>query len=626
MLLRVLSFFLVLVALIVGVADARAAASSSSRREAHQTSDDVRVAVAVDGSATVTQRVSYRIIAGRFKSLDFSGVDSRAELVADAIAVSDKGEESRAKVTAYPNRPGTVRVAFDDPKGLSRGTYSVDIKYRIDLVATKMLVNDGAMWRLTWTSPPSAEGHDGSRVIFELPPAPTEPRLASVAEVETTIATLHRQIDRDELELVRAHVPRGEIVTWSVRVDPKAFTRVSSPDLRPPSATPPIAPVPNRVPAVLLACGFTLLAGLLAMILHHKQAAHARLCADAGARARPLLPLPWGTSPFVFGLVTVGAFAVLLWSNPTIGALLVVVAMACAAHRPPAAKMGLRGPGTWRPTGDETVLALRTRLPLPGDAFDVSTYKGKFAALGILAVVAALAAVLATRVAGAMIALPLAATAIVPLFVTGTRASLPPAPADRVARFLRPTRDRLARLVDLAHVDVGFIARFRTRAATGSRPYDFDEVRLACMPKDPVPGLRGIELALAPLAPGARAVVPEIFVRFDDGSSAAAKVAQIASGVSVVIGRVPGEKVLCLPVRVPTSRFVAKLLARLTVDLEGRRLADREPVDVREGQGTRAARISRPCVFKGPDRRRPVVRPARCHSDARSLHVLSLVH
>ena len=169
------------------------------------------------------------------------------------------------------------------------------MKYRLDLVAAKMLVRDGAMWRLAWTAPTSPEGHDGARVVFEVPSAPTEPRLASPEQAATTLATLRREPDKDELELVRAHIPRGEAVVWSARVDPKAFPRVVSPELRPPVASvTAAAPVPNHVPAVLVACVLAILAGALAFALGAKQRFVARACASASVRPRPLIPLRLG--------------------------------------------------------------------------------------------------------------------------------------------------------------------------------------------------------------------------------------------------------------------------------------------------------------------------------------------
>jgi hypothetical protein len=547
-------------------------AQAKGWEEVHQTSDDVRVTVGADGVAMVQHHLRYRIVAGRFKALDFGGLDPHAELVAESVILPEKGGEIPARIVPNARTPGAVRIAYDEPRGLGRGVYVVDVTYRIDLVATKMLVRDGAMWKLSWTAPPSPEGHDGARVVFDMPSAPTEPRLASPEQAATTLATLRREPEKDELELVRAHVPRGEAVTWSARVDPKAFPRVVSPELRPPSAAiTATVPVPNHVPLVLIASGMAMLAGALAFALRAKQGIVAHACEARSARARPLIPVRWGLGPFAYGAATAGALAALLWSTPAYGAALVVLAMALAAHRSPAAIARPRGPGRWQPIPDAEVLVARAASPAAGDALDLCTRSGKLTALLVTLVLGTLAFFLRTRVAGAAIAIPLTGAALVPLFATGTRAQLPRAPGELAARILAPARDMLGRLVDLAHVDVRCMARF----GEGTKTYD--EVRLACAPKDPMPGFRTIELALAGSSPGAAAALPEVLVRFDDGSPTASKIAQLAPGIRIVPGRCPEEKVLRLSPRVPTPSGAARLLARLAADFEGKRASDRAP-------------------------------------------------
>jgi len=220
--------------------------------EVHQTSDDVRVSVGADGVAIFEYRMRWRIVAGKFRSLDVGGIDLRAALEPEATVSSEKGGDHIARVERDAKAPDTVHIFVDAPaKWLGRGVYLVDIRYKLDLVAAKILTRDGGMWRLAWTAPPALEGRDGARVVFELPTAPTEPRLANAEQVQTTLATLRRLPDGDELELVRAHVPRGEAVTWAARVDPKAFPAVTTPELRPPPPPAQAARAADRTPAVL---------------------------------------------------------------------------------------------------------------------------------------------------------------------------------------------------------------------------------------------------------------------------------------------------------------------------------------------------------------------------------------
>ncbi|MBX3209580.1 MAG: hypothetical protein KF764_31390 [Labilithrix sp.] len=561
-------------------------AGAGGWQEMHETSDDVRVEVGTDGLAIVQHHLRYRIVAGHFKTLELAGVDPRGELLPDVVltraqrgAEGTGGVEIPARVEVAPNAPGTIRVVIDEGKGLGRGAYVVDVKYRLDLVATKMLTRDGAMWKLAWAAPPAPEGHDGARVIFDLPAAPTEPRLAAAAESTTTLATLRRSVERDELELVRAHVPRGEVVTWAARIDPKAFPRVTSPELRPAATGPVEAPsmLGSNLKRALVACGFAALAGVLAALLREKQKAVRAAAALRGAKARPLVPMPWHTGPFAYGIAVALALATLLWWNATAGALLVALAMALAAHRAPAPVARPRGPGAWRSVSDPRALLPGRPSPLPTDALDVATTRARLVLLAIACAVIATSWLLRARVPQIAIALPLASAALLPIFVTGTRAELVPTPTELAARLLRPTRDALASMLDLAHVEVGTIGRVvgptgdaRSSASLGA----LDEIRLVCAPRDRTPGLRAIELALA-TCPSGHGAVPEVFVRFDDGSAAAERIARVASGTPVVPGRTPEERVVRLSPDEATPRATAALVAKLVLSLEGRRVTDR---------------------------------------------------
>ena len=559
-------------------------ASAGGWQEVHQTSDDVRIVVGPDGQGTVTHHLRYRVVAGRFKSFELAGIDSRAELVRETVVLPEKGDEIAGAVELDPKVPGTVRVTFDAPKGLGRGSYVVDVKYRIDFVGAKLLMRDSAMWQLAWTAPPAPEGHDGARVVFELPPAPTEPRLFTSEAAMTTLATLRRSAAADELELVRPHVPRGEAVTWSIRVDPKAFAKLTSNETRVAfsSARHDVA-IPSHATTILTAALLAALAGALAFGFSKKQEAATHAARARLAEPRPLVRLPWGIGPFVFAALAIAGFAELLWDSAILGAALVVFAMIVATHRSPVPMGRPRGPGRWHPIADERVF--RRALPAEGDFFDLSSNRGKGFALSLWLVLAVVTWILSGRIPGIVVAAPLASAALIPLFVTGTRRQLPPTAEELATRMLAPARDALAKLVDLAHVDLRCIARFRE-----GQKGDIDEVRLECVPAEPVQGLRAIELAVATSKDG-QVSIPEILVRFDDGSGAASKLADLARGAPVVPGRSIEEKVQRLVPRVPTAQGAARLLSRLVQELEGRRASDRK------GPALAALR------YAGPERR-----------------------
>lgn len=601
---------------LVGTAGALVSAPANAGwQEVHQTSDDVRFDIAADGTATVVHHLRYRVVAGRFKSFDFTGPGSHVEPAAVTVtprsaapdgAVSEKAADVTAHLEASAKNPGGFKIAIDDPKGVGKGSYAIDVSYPLDLVGAKMLTRDGAMWRLAWTARPSPEGHDGARVTFALPTAATEPRVVSEDEGATVLGSLRRLPETDELELVRAHVPRGETVTWAARVDPKAFPKVTNAELRPPPA-PVVDRAPSRAPAALLAVSLTVLVGLLTWLLRAKQASVAAACEAHGVTARPLVKLPFGAGPLLFGVAATGGLSVLVLGTPLLGAALVVVAMALATHRRPRAVSRPRGPGRWRMVPDDKMLA-RPRATDQGTAWlDATTPRGAASAALVTLTVAGAAFALRHHVAGILVALPLAASALVPVFVTGTRRQLPPRAEELARSVLRRVRDGVAKATDLAHVDLGFIARF----AEGTT--EIDEVRLICAPKDKIPGLRCIELALTSAAVASREVLPELLVRYEDGTAAAAKIAQLAPGLPVVVGRVAEERVLRLVPTSPTAAFAARLLARVTSDLEGRREGDRSRTRARKSEPQKRGRRA---AWNGKDRRGPRVEVAAERSSA----------
>jgi hypothetical protein len=141
------------------------------------------------------------------------------------------------------------------------------------------------------------------------------------------------------------------------------------------------------------------------------------------------------------------------------------------------------------------------------------------------------------------------ACAFVPLLVTGCTSQLPPG-VDRAARWLAPlhrtlTRDRSLRCVVWGRVLTG----------AGGRP---DEVRLLAMPRAVMPGLVGVEAALAWCrTPTCWVGSPEILVRFLDGSAAAARIAARVPGARTLPGRRPEERVIAL-----SPRFATRASAR----------------------------------------------------------------
>jgi hypothetical protein len=297
-------------------------------------------------------------------------------------------------------------------------------------------------------------------------------------------------------------------------------------------------------------------------------------------------------APVVYAVVTTLGFVALLGPSPTAGAVLVAVGMALAAHRAPATIARPRGPGEWKAVPDRVLLPAAAG-PLPTDGLDVGAARGRLVLAAIVGVVGVIAVLARSRMPELALALPIAATAVLPVFFTGTRAQMIPSRPAVAATLLRPARDALAVAVDLTHVEVKAIGRVVDPSGA------FDELRLACAPKDRTPGLRAVELAVATCPSGSAA--HEILLRFDEDSAAADRIARLTrlmGGAPILRGRGPTERVARLVPEEPSAAAAASLLGRLVLALEGRRAADRD------GPRPRASGAGR---WRGPERR---LRPA----------------
>lgn len=546
--------------------------------EQHETGHDIRVKVDDAGAATIEQTVSYRVVAGAMKGFDLPAKDVDPVLEGDVSVTADDGATYAAHLSAREGEPGKLRVDVLDPKGLKRGLYVFKLRYGVDLLKSGAFSRDGTMWRLSWTSPPPPEGVDGERVVFDIPAAPTEPR----TDDPGVLVTLRRSAERDELEIVRPHVARGDAPSWVARVDPKAFPRVRSPELRPPPPPPP-APRDERADDLRLAALLAAAAAFGALVRAKSRRVAAR-CADAGRVARPLVPGPHALRAIGAAAALGGAIAVEASGSPTEGALLVALAMAFAVHRAPSGRARPRGPGSWlmlRPA--EVIRAAREANARRSDALDATTPRGKLTALAALVVVAAAAWLAARTGDGELPYLVLLdGVALAPVFVSGTRAQLPPDAAHAPVPFLSRVLVRLSRSKALR-------ATFWARVPSGLR--DHDETRLLVVPRAAIPGLVGVEVGVAwAAAAGAWLAVPQVLVRVHEASAASAKMAGVAPFARAIPGRRPEERVLALDPALPTRAATDRLVRRVVSELVDRRVATAEEAAAWSGDDRRTAR------------------------------------
>jgi hypothetical protein len=527
--------------------------------EAHVTGDEARVTLDAAGAARVEHVVSWHLVAGQYHFFDLGGLGTGAHLVSEASVTAEDGRVYPA--TLVP-REGNARVAFDEPKGIKHGRYKIRFAYQVDMVAEGAFTRDGAMWRLTWQGPAFSEGYDGAKVTFAIPSSIDEPRLVEASEGEDPgiLSTLRRTPDRDELELVKPHVARREVVAWILRVAPRAFPSVRDPSLRPPPAPMPVH-LPERGPRPMVLLAAALAAALAyAYIVYRKGAAFDEVCRTFRASAHGLVRVRLDLRAALAGACFGAGVLLEATRAPTWGGACVAIAMLLAVLRPPRVRIAPRGPGKW--------LALHPREAFPrrgtGDVFDPKTLRGAGALFLVLAALAALGALLRSMSPQAPYLVALDAVALLPLLATGRRSQLPPdtwsgAPWLRRV-FARLSTQKSLRVVPWARVPVGCTAP--------------DEVRVLVVPRAAMPGLVGIEVGLSWGSTATSYVpMPGVLVRVHGSSAASARMTTLAPFARPVPGRHPEERVFRLGPRLPTRDGTLLLVRRLAHELEDRRSA-----------------------------------------------------
>ncbi|WP_437973920.1 hypothetical protein WMF11_35575 [Sorangium sp. So ce295] len=568
--------------------------------EVHIAGDDVRLSIDRAGAATVEHKVTLKISGGPLRGLDIQGVDPDAQLDQGSYAVPSKAAEAGSLASATPvaiellppdprpredgtRRPAAMRARFDG-KGLSRGVFVLFFRYRTDLMKRGLIRQDGPSARVSWSGPVWDDGYDSARLTVALPAAPDEPRVDEARAGEageaaspdalpapTTLSTLRRALDKDELELLRPYAPKAEPIRWAIRADARAFQ--PEPAAAKPGAdtlgriSDAAAGSPDRSRTLYVAAGVVLFA-LYSALVALKAREHERLARAAGALPRPLVPIPLAPRAALAGLALVAGVALeLLLRDGTPGAALVAAATALAAHRTPRPERTaatLRRPGKWLPIAEAE--AFREPPRARGVYLDVSTRAGKALLVALLAGLGAGVHAVAAASPYHAHLLALDATALLAIFCTGRLAELPADPAARPVAFLRDVARRVRRLrkapagAAAAAQELRVVGRLRI--PDGSP--DADELRLGLSPRAALPGFVGIEVGVV-YAPGAGGAIglPEVLLRVAPGSPCERAVEGLAKSGRSSRGRRPGERVLAFTPRLPTARMTAAIAAAL---------------------------------------------------------------
>lgn len=535
------------------------------------------------GRALVSEDLTLAVRGGPLHDFELGGVDLDAETLPDATVASVAG--SKAQLPATPlllekREDGTLRIEIDRDKGVRTGVYLFHFQYRTDLLKRDLIRREGNDVEVRWVGPRFNEGIDSARVLFRLPAGPTPPVLpdasASTGRIDdgdalggVFIGNLHRLADKDELDIVRPHVSRGEPVLWRVRVSAKAFDAFATPS----------APAHGEKPSTARALGlgaaaqpqqrlrWWLCAALAALAYAFAVATKWRYfsasCARRGAVARALVPLPIGLRAAASGTLLSAAFVSAAWfDQSTLGALLLVLGMALASQFAAPAKVVLRGPGQWLPVSDAEAFE-RASAALPGRYLDAGTLRGGvlFAVTGVL--VSLGAACLFARAPYQALLLLLGSACLLPLFFTGRAAQLPADLASHPRPLLSSLLKRLRRADGIKAVPWARIPEGMSEA---------DELRLLVQVPGAVRGLLGLEVGVEYLAGVAgSAAAPFVMIRAREGSLA---VSALPRELSWTRGRKADERAAILRPRLPTAAHCEQLLLELAARL---RDADHAP-------------------------------------------------
>lgn len=534
----------------------------------------VTLDVARDGSATVSHEIVIRVKGGPLLAIELDGVDADATPLPDAtVTVAEGGPTGAAPLPLLLEKrdDGTLRAEVDHPKGVSRGKFVFKLGYRTRLAERGLIRQQGSMLLVRWVAPRSADGVDSARVTFRLPPGAAPPRLPESDDESggTFLSNLRRTEDKDELELVRPHVAKGEPVVWRVLASPKAFDAFGHDE--PATATPvalrsELPELPEqRLYGLLALCAIAL---VHALVVFAKWRLVSRACLAKGAEPRALVPLPAAPRAVAAGACLAGAAAVVIRTDlATLAGVLLLGAILLSAHVSPRALPAPRRPGRWLPLSDEDAFQTREEV-LPGRWLDAGTLPGFATFSAALLALGAGSVFLFLRSPYQGISLALASAVLLPIFCTGRAGELPPHPARRPATLFAWLAERLRQDPQLKVVAW---ARIPEGAS------DPDELRLLVMPRRAQPGLGAIELGIEyQTVLGGSVALPWVMVRASEGSPAHRA---LPRSVTWSRGRKPEERTAVLRPKLPTRAMCLSLVRSIA-----HTLVDRGGVAGRPGQ------------------------------------------
>ena len=532
--------------------------------------DSVVVDVGRDGTATVAHELLVKIRGGPLAVLAVEGVDADADPVAGATVVqAQSGATKDPSPVAIEIDDGALKIGFEG-KGLRSGAYLVSLAYRTDLRARRMIQPAGALTHVRWVGPRFRGGLDSARVLFRLPAAKVPPEVTRAgpsievglgqASEPVFLSSVRQAADKDEIDLVRPHIAKGESVVWRVTADAAAFDGAAKSRV---AAPPPVIQPPNGGSRRDLGFLGALAALALAygLLVAAKTRAVAGACGLLGVEPRPIVPLPSVARAALSGAaLAVAAWLAMVVSWPTLGSAALLLAMALAGFAPPDAPSVLRPPGRWEERGAECLRATRRKVDRFGRWLDAGALTGFCLFAAAFVGIGAAARFASLRSHYDAVVLAMGSAALLPVFFTGRRSELPAEPATHAPPFLR---DIFAR----ARRDSALRVSVLTRMPIGGD--ELDDLRLLVLPRAPIDGLRGIEVGVEHRqGAGGPLPLPYVLLRVLDDSAAHRALRVRAAWTR---GRSFDERVAILRPILPSPSFCAALVRDLIAELSAER-------------------------------------------------------
>jgi hypothetical protein len=576
-------------ALIFAAIPARAAAGwVETRVTGHAASVDVER----NGTATVTQELGIRLRGGPLAELPVAGVDSDAEPLPDATVICTDDQKFGTVPLSVTREPdGSLKLTVERERGLKTGSYVFRFSYRTQLAKRELIRRVGSHVELRWVGPRFDDGLDSARVTFRVPEANVAPMLPSpgssggaVNELDELggvfVGNLRRAPGKDELEVIRPHVARGEPALWRVWVADSAFdafTATATPRSPALLTSRELGESPReRLTWLLGAVGAGLMFGLLVFA---KWRAFQAAAALRNAKPQALVPLAPGLRAALSGvLLGLAVIAGGRWDEPTLVGLLLLGVMACAALYATPGRAAPRGPGQWLPLSESDAFSRKPAL-LPGRYLDASSWLGALV-LGLLFVgVLALHFVERQHSPYRAVEFLLGSTVLLPVFLTGRAQELPALPGGdprrMLERLLSGLRRKGLRAVPLARLPQG--------------ASNADELRLLVQPRGALAGLMAVEVgADHALGLGGMVAEPYVLLRVREGSPCSQA---LPAQTSFQRGRKPDERVAVLRPKLPT---VAETLALINELVEVLTQAPPAPPTSARSSAGRAASARKP--------------------------------